>query len=155
MRDSKRERTRVKSDGKSVEVESNFNSLSHRRRVAVRAGGRTEPPGANRFDRFLVETQAQAFYYVNVGGFAVGGNDGDQRNRALILCLYRFVRILRLRTVHASRITVAAGSRVKYATAGPAAGPYWWAAQRTHFSGPGPLQGSPIRIIRLFAQTRL
>ena len=92
--------------------------LAHGRRLAVGTERGTEAPGANRFDGLFIEAESQSLGNADVGGAAVGGDDGDQQHGALILGFYGFIGKLRLRAIQAGRAAIAAGSRVGVTAAG-------------------------------------
>lgn len=61
----------------SVEVESDFDSLSYAGRFSPGPQRGLKAPSAHGSDRFLVQAQAQPFYHLNFGRASVGRNDGN------------------------------------------------------------------------------
>jgi hypothetical protein len=72
-------------------VEGNFDALTYRCGLTVRAKSGAKAPSADGFDSLFVQTEPQALGYANISGASISGNDGNQQNRALIFRFHRFI----------------------------------------------------------------
>src|SRR5579871_2095271 len=104
-----------------VQPERDFDRHDRRDRLPARSDRRLELPALYGFDRFLFQPEARALHDGDVHRAPIGRNRDLQHDRALILCLARFVRILRNRAVQAHRNANAIHARAKCAAAGAAA----------------------------------
>src|SRR5271166_863750 len=82
-----------------VQVEGNFDGLAHGCRLAIRPQRRLEAPRADCLDCLFVEPEPDTLSHMDISGTPVRSDHCNEFDSALILRLYRLVRILCRRAI--------------------------------------------------------
>src|SRR2546428_10898925 len=112
--------TRVKCRGEasSEEPEADLDAHAHRDGGSVARGG-LKLPGVDRFDRLLIQSEAQRLHHAQIGHIPLGVHHDPQNDRALVFGFAGLLRVTRQRLINTNRLADVAADAER-SSAGPA-----------------------------------